>query len=167
MPQFDLSVYSSQIFWLVICFTILTVYIAKISVPRLKQVLEVRWRKTDGYRIEAAKFADEEKTIESENAKRLAEIRKEAHDMIAETTLLVNRNANDKKLQVIADIKRQMSATEATISTEKEKVLGEIRSFTEEITGEAIHKVLPTGVSKEAVAKVLDDKLSLKVANGG
>jgi F-type H+-transporting ATPase subunit b len=42
MPQFDPEVFSSQIFWLVICFSILYFFVSKIIIPRVNEIISNR-----------------------------------------------------------------------------------------------------------------------------
>lgn len=42
MPQLDISNFSSQIFWLIICFTILYFYLSKIIIPRIDNIISTR-----------------------------------------------------------------------------------------------------------------------------
>lgn len=42
MPQFDHIHYSSQFFWLVICFTILYATVAAVILPRIKNIVDTR-----------------------------------------------------------------------------------------------------------------------------
>lgn len=42
MPQLDISNFSSQIFWLIICFTILYFYLSKIIIPRIDNIISSR-----------------------------------------------------------------------------------------------------------------------------
>ena len=44
MPQFDPSTFSSQLFWLLICFLVLYWIVAKFAVPRIGDILEQRGR---------------------------------------------------------------------------------------------------------------------------
>ncbi len=42
MPQFDFSTFSSQIFWLLICFGIFYFCVSKIIIPRIASILDIR-----------------------------------------------------------------------------------------------------------------------------
>ncbi|MBT7451768.1 MAG: F0F1 ATP synthase subunit B', partial [Rhodospirillaceae bacterium] len=44
MPQFDPSTFSSQLFWLLICFVVLYWVISKFAIPRIGDILEQRER---------------------------------------------------------------------------------------------------------------------------
>lgn len=42
MPQFDPTYFASQVFWLIVTFGILYLLMAKIALPRIGDILEVR-----------------------------------------------------------------------------------------------------------------------------
>ena len=42
MPQFDYTTYASQIFWFIICFTILYLTIYFVIIPRLSEIINTR-----------------------------------------------------------------------------------------------------------------------------
>ncbi len=45
MPQLEIATYSSQLFWLAICFAILCFAMARLFVPKLVNLLEMREKK--------------------------------------------------------------------------------------------------------------------------
>lgn len=47
MPQFDISKFSSQIFWFAICFSILYYFVSKIILPRIQNIIEERKKAVD------------------------------------------------------------------------------------------------------------------------
>ena len=49
MPQLDVSTYSSQLFWLVICFFSMYFIMAKLIIPRIADIMEQRQNKIDDY----------------------------------------------------------------------------------------------------------------------
>ena len=61
MPQLDTSTFTSQLFWLIVCFFSMLFIMSRFIVPRIADILEQRQRKIDGYlnkahniRLEAA-----------------------------------------------------------------------------------------------------------------
>ena len=42
MPQFDVKSFPSQVFWLVVCFAVLYVLMAKLVLPRIGRTIESR-----------------------------------------------------------------------------------------------------------------------------
>ena len=42
MPQFDVSTFSSQLFWLIVVFVVLMILLTKVALPRIESVIEAR-----------------------------------------------------------------------------------------------------------------------------
>jgi F-type H+-transporting ATPase subunit b len=48
MPQFDFTTYSSQIFWLALCFSILYFFVSNVILPRIREIQKERKSTIDG-----------------------------------------------------------------------------------------------------------------------
>ncbi len=168
MPQFDPAVFSAQIFWLFIFFAILMIYTVFVSVPRLKQLLEERWQKTEGYRIEAERLGDEKDSTLYEVESGLNSTRQKAHDIIAATLNDVDKDLSERKKSMVTLLKHQVEATELAIAEEKEQAVLDIKKHTQIITHDIVKKLLPV-VGKQAgpdIERLLNDKLNIKVSHG-
>ena len=58
MPQFDLTRFPTQIFWLVVCFAVLYALMANLVLPRIGKTIESRERKIQGD-LDAAQKAND------------------------------------------------------------------------------------------------------------
>ena len=168
MPQFDPAVFPAQIFWLVIFFTILMIYTVGVSVPRLKKLLEERWRKTEGYRIEAGRLSEEKEAKLHELEANLNYTRQKAHNIITATLNDVDKNLSERKKAMVSLLKTQIEATENAIIEEKEKALLDIKKHTQIITCDIIEKLLPMAGKQENldIDVLIENKLKLKVSHG-
>ena len=168
MPQFDPAVFPAQIFWLVIFFSILMIYTVCVSVPRLKKLLEERWQKTEGYRIEAGRLSDERDSTLYEVESALNTVRQKAHDIIASTLSDVDKDLSERKKSTVTLLKTQVEATELAIAAEKVKAVLDIKKHTQIITHDIIGKLLPMAGKRtdSDIELLLDDKLNVKVPHG-
>jgi F-type H+-transporting ATPase subunit b len=57
MPQFDVAYFSSQIFWLLICFSVIYLLVKKIFMPRMSQIIDDRTDKIEQLRLDAEKLS--------------------------------------------------------------------------------------------------------------
>lgn len=168
MPQFDPAVFPAQIFWLVIFFSILMIYTVSVSVPRLKNLLEERWQKTEGYRIEAGRLGDEKDSTLYGVESSLNAVRQKAHGIIAATLNDVDKDLSERKKSMVTLLKTQVEATEKAILEEKESAALDIKKHTQIITHEIVGKLLPmAGKQTDSdIDLLLDDKLNVKVSHG-
>lgn len=73
MPQFDLTTYSSQIFWFAICFLALYFSIAKIILPRISSIIANRKSIIDADTLAASALESEVNEFEDKRAGTLSE----------------------------------------------------------------------------------------------
>ena len=90
MPQFDLSLYPSQIFWLIICMLGLFLYVRCIFVPRIRTIFDQRQNKAQEDIDQANEFAQQ------------AQILREAYD----------HQIDEAKKQVLHVQKKQLETFE-------------------------------------------------------
>ncbi|MDA7705336.1 hypothetical protein N8772_02530 [Rickettsiales bacterium] len=56
MPQFDITYFSSQIFWLAICFTIIYFLTKRMFMPKMSKIIDDRSDKIEQLRLDAEKL---------------------------------------------------------------------------------------------------------------
>ena len=79
MPQFDVTTFPTQIFWLLVCFLFLCVVMRLHVVPRITTVLETREQRIKEDWNEAKTLISTRETLRQENLDRLAKARGNAH----------------------------------------------------------------------------------------
>lgn len=158
MPQFDLSIFPGQIFWLIIFFSALMVYTVTISVPRMKKILDERWESTEGYRIEADRLKDEHGALMNEMAKDLAVSRQQAHDQILKVQSELATEFSGRKREMLSLTKVQIADAEARIAQQRRYSANEIAQFTQGITLTLLEKLLPVGGSATELKTVVEGK---------
>ena len=63
MPQLDTSTFTSQLFWLVVCFFSMMFIMSKFIIPKIADIMEQRQRKIDGYLNKAADLKEQARTL--------------------------------------------------------------------------------------------------------
>lgn len=102
MPQFDFTTFSSQVFWLVICFSALYFFISLVILPRVNEIFDQRKNVIDA-------DIKEFKILEQE----IAEIK--------EKSLKINKEADYKYRNLIEEsLKKSSSLKENELSRFKE-----------------------------------------------
>jgi F-type H+-transporting ATPase subunit b len=85
MPQFDVSTFPSQIFWLVLCVLTLYVVTSRIMLPRLQEIYRERWQNTEGLRMEAEELQKQGQDIQCQVDLDFHSRRQNANNMILNT----------------------------------------------------------------------------------
>src|SRR5579863_2908833 len=130
MPQFDPSHYASQVFWLLICFSVVLGYTFFYSLPRLRRLLEERWYYTEGYQVEALKLRDESDVLQSLVEEDMQGARKNATEIFNTVVRLETDRLNQKKLEILTNTKERLVKAEKQMVKERLKVLDGIRPYT-------------------------------------
>lgn len=108
MPQFDISTYSSQIFWLSICFAALYYSFSNIVLPRIRDILKERKSIIDSDKLSA-------KEIESQLE-------------------AINSKTNDLRLEATSKYQIQLEEANKAASLKREKLIEELKNKIEVIT---------------------------------
>lgn len=130
MPQFDTTHYQSQIFWLISCFLILYIFVAKFFIPRIAEILKERLEITSGYLKKANSINDEALKINGQINLLKSATNREYQKIInsAESTIsdIKNLNSNNLKLEALGianTIKEKTTSRKLEISSKKAEIL--------------------------------------------
>jgi F-type H+-transporting ATPase subunit b len=157
MPQFEqVSVFSSLIFWSVISFGLLFFLLKKFAFPPILDALEMRQEK-----IKADLDATEKLKAEAQSLREKLDLEfKGAHDKAE--TIVQMASSEAKKIQertlkeTESKVRQMQNDVEREIQTSRNKLLGEIRSYTAALTIASTEKFLK---------KVLDDTERKRIAD--
>lgn len=143
MPQFDISTYSSQIFWLVVCFGLTFLGLAKLVLPYYKRILEKR---IDGLeeKIKTTVYLQKEivklKMVRIKQLDAVQEQSKEAMQN-AESKILVEQKQLVQKLQTAHDDK--LRKLNESIKNQRIFLLENLDTFIDDCCADIIEKHLP------------------------
>jgi F-type H+-transporting ATPase subunit b len=165
MPQFDLSTFLPQVFWLVICFTGLYVFTIGYSVPRLKKAYDERWQHTQGTRIEAVKIHREAQDITAAYEKELEETRQQASHLISTRLRAISQDTIDEKNKILSETKKQFTKGELFLSERKMKAFVESQPVSHMLTTEIIMKLMRDHISSQTVKTMVTQSLKGKATN--
>ena len=105
MPQLDISTFSSQIFWLVVCFTALFLIVWRIGVPKISHILETRQKRIDDNLLRAEEFKREAEAALKTYEASLEEARSEAQAILVEASTLLAEEFNAREAELIKALK--------------------------------------------------------------
>ncbi len=150
-PPFDPSTYASQLLWLAITFGVLYWTISRIAAPRIAGILEVRRDRIAGDLSEAERLRGETDAAVAAYEQSLADARKNAGAIAAETRAQLSRELDDRRRTIEADLATKLADAESRIRDIKTKALAEVDGIATETT-EAIVAALIGNVSREEAA---------------
>jgi len=116
MPQFDLSRFPSQIFWLAVTFLVLYWIMSKVALPRIGDVLEARANRIGSDLDRAASLKGEADRIRAAYEKTLAESRAKAQEVGRATESALARDAAARQAAVGTDLTARIRDAESRIA---------------------------------------------------
>jgi F-type H+-transporting ATPase subunit b len=130
MPQLDLSTYSSQIFWLIICFSVIYLSFSLIIIPRIKSIIDNRNSLIAKNKNKSQLIEDEVNKIES-----TAEVLKEEANELYKNKI-ENAAVKSKiiKTQMIEEMKEKIDEDIEKSNNELQKFFKENQISVEEVS---------------------------------
>ncbi|MGH1480775.1 MAG: F0F1 ATP synthase subunit B' [Geminicoccales bacterium] len=161
MPQLEVSTYISQIFWLIVCFSLLYYFLSRKALPRVAEILEAR---ADRIRVdldEAQRFKKEAEEAMTSFDAVVSEAQGKAQSQIAETQAKLQEEAANAQAKLEAKLSKQIADAEGRIAKAKAEALGELdeaalataQAATERLSGVKVDK----SDAKAALEQVLKE----------
>ena len=160
MPQFDPTVFPTQLFWLVVTFVVLYFVLSKWALPKVASVLEARQDKIgdDLDRAAASKqetesaLAEYEKSLADGTVKAQGLLRQAADDMAAESA----KRHGELAEKLAGDVK----SAESRIEDAKQAAVGNIGQVAAEVAQAATRRLI--GLDVDAAAAESSVKAALQ-----
>ena len=141
-PPFDPTTYSSQLIWLVICFTFLYVVLSKIALPRIGEVLEERRDRIQRDLDKAAELREETETAIASYEEALASARAKASSIADETRSKLNAEIASERTAIEQEITKKAVEAETRIREAKAAAMSEVNNIAAETTETIVDKLI-------------------------
>jgi len=156
MPQFDITTFPSQVFWLVVSFGLLYLLMSRLVLPRIGNTIEAREGKIQGD-LAAAQAANDAARVAAEaEAKAIAEARTRASASVhaAAEAAAAETSANLHKVgeRLAGDI----AAAERRIGEQRSQALSGLASLATEVTTSMLDKLVGPVDHGQVAAKVAE-----------
>ena len=163
MPQLDPTYWASQIFWLILVFSILYLSISKLYLPKIKDNLESRENKIKEDLESANKFKDlsEEKLKQYEII--LGDAKKEVAKIHLETKKSLDKNIQLKKEAMEKEINSEINKAQKEIIELKKNSILSIQKISENITHSIIENITGDKINESNVKAIVEDISKKKV----
>jgi F-type H+-transporting ATPase subunit b len=141
-PPFDPSHFASQLFWLALSFGAFYVFISRVALPRIGDVLETRATRIAKDLDEANAMKSEADNALAEYEQSLASARTNANDIAGKARDAAKASAEQTRAKIEADLAVQMQDAEIRIGDVKAKAMGNLNSIAEETAGAIVTQLL-------------------------
>lgn len=139
LPQLEISTYSSQIFWLLITFSILYFSLSRVFLPNIHNLLKKRdeyieeIKKATLREEESILFLDEEyknlvKEAQEKSAQVIQSANNKAHQIVISNHELIQQNINALKKDIRNNIKNKLDNYKFELKSDSDEILEIISS---------------------------------------
>ena len=157
MPQLNPEFFVSQLFWLVVTFSFLFVFLWRVSLPRIGNVLEKRERKITEDLTAAKELQAEASQIQEEIEKQLKQARTDASEMIKSASMALQDKAQTELKKLDKELETKIDESAKAIDKSKSESVSQIQ--------DQIHQITKLTLSKVASFNVSDDEIKKAVSN--
>lgn len=155
MPQLDVSTYASQIFWLIVFFSLLYYLLSTRGLPRIAEILEARQDRIAADLDEAQRMRSEaEQAIQTYEAE-MAKAREHAHALVTEAQVRLSSEAAKRHEELDGVLARELHEAEARIAAARQEALKEIEDVAAVAAQAATERLSGVKVTKRAAQSAL------------
>ncbi|MEL6966073.1 MAG: F0F1 ATP synthase subunit B [Pseudomonadota bacterium] len=154
-PPFQTETYPSQLLWLAITFGLFYYLMAKVALPRIASILEVRSDRIAQDLDEANRLKDESEAAIAAYEQDLAEARSRSNAIAQEARDKAKAEADASRASVEADLAAKLAEAEKTIAATRDAAMAEVGGIAEASTEEIVKQLLGGRVTKAEVASAI------------
>ena len=154
-PPFDSSTFTSQLLWLAITFGLLYYLMAKVALPRISGILEVRSDRIAQDLGEAERLKDESDAAIAAYEQELAEARSSAHGIAQEARDKAKAEADAERSKVEAGLANKLAKAESRISDIKQEALKDVNAIASETAELLVSQLIGGKASKSEITKAV------------
>lgn len=141
MPQLDPTTFSSQLFWLGVCFSALYFILAYIAVPKITDVLENRESVREQKINKASTYREEAEGLLIGYEKILTQARKDAHQQYQYVVNSTNLEIAQKKKDMLDKLQERLHIAEQDLYRARVEASSEMHAVAQEIAAQILLKL--------------------------
>lgn len=154
-PPMDAATFPSQIFWLVIFFTLLYLLMSKLALPKMAAVLAHRHKTIEGDLARATALKNETEAAVQAYEKALADARAKAQGIAAETRAKMTAEMDAERGALERKIAAKTADAESKIATAKAQAMKDVGEVAAETAAEIVSELTGAKVSKAEAVKAI------------
>ncbi len=156
LPQLNIATYPSQIFWLLVMFTVLYVTFSKKILPTIGGVVEGREAMIKGNLDAAQALKDQAAGIQAAYEKNLEQARANAVQAVQDVENAAKQKANDQIESFRRKADGEIQSAESRVLAQKDKAMGEMSNVAAEVASLAAEKITGIGTDMQKAKAIVD-----------
>ena len=155
MPQLNPEFFVSQLFWLVVTFSFLLVFLWRISLPRIGNVLEKRERKISEDLTAAKELQSEAEKIQDKIEQQLKQARSDTSELIKSSSASLQNKAQIEISKLEKELDEKVNDSSKKIEKSKNESVNQIQGQINEITKLTLSKVTSFEVTEDEIKNAI------------
>ena len=147
MPQLNPEFFVSQLFWLAVFFSILFIFLWRVSLPRIAVVLEKRQNKIDEDISSAKELQEQAQEIEKNINKKISKAKQETDDEIKNVITSLQNNTISQLSSLDEDLEKKILKSEDEIMKKRNDEMKNINEQILNITKITLSKIAKLDLS--------------------
>lgn len=153
MPQLDISTYTSQVFWLVVCFGILCVFMATLIAPRIGLSLHRRAQILEEQTATAQKLLEEAKILHEKSTHKLNQARHDAAQQLHQAVHELTHHRNEKIREFDQKLQIELSELSKSLFLQKQEILNTSQDLIIHLVETMFHKITDIAITSGDITK--------------
>lgn len=158
-PPFQKETFASQFVWLVVCFALLYVLMAKVALPRVGSIIDARRNKIEGDLADANRLKVNADEAMAAYEKSLAEARNRAQTIAGETRDRLHAEGDKARKALEDQLNARLAEAEKTIAGTKNQAMTNVRTIAIDAAGAIVARLTGTAPAEGTVASAVDATL--------
>jgi F-type H+-transporting ATPase subunit b len=155
VPQLDVSTFASQIFWLLICFSILYYLLSRRALPRVSEILEARQDRIAADLDQAQRLRRDAEVALAAYEEAMAKAQDRAQSLLAEAQSRLQAEAAARQAELDQRLAKQLAEAEAGIAAARDRALAELEDAAIDVARAAAVRLAGVSVSADAARRAL------------
>jgi len=157
MPQLNPEYWASQIFWLIIVFSVLYLALSKFILPKINGNLETRKSQILRNLEDAEKFKEESEKKLKDYETIINQARQKSKSIINETRKKINDDIKAKKDHLEKEIEKEVNKAENEIKSLKLSSVDSVKKIAFETSSLIIKEILNADLNNSNVSAIVED----------
>ena len=160
MPQLDTLSFAPQLVWLAITFVALYLFLARIALPRIANVIEQRQDRVRRDLDEAEELKSETENAISAYEQSMTEARAKAHTIAQETRDKLSKEIEVQRLAVENKLSEKMTEAEKRIAASKDAALAHINEVASDTAEALVEALIGKRISKKQIEETVQSEIN-------
>ncbi len=157
MPQLDPTSYPSQLFWLVVTFTVLYYVMSRHILPRIHTVIESRQQRIEYDLDRAASLKVEAEQARESYESALADARGQAQSMLNDVAEAIRQTSDEKHKELDEILNQKVSESEQLITEARLAADRDLEPTAADVACTLTEKLIGTKCDKKAMLKLVSE----------